>query len=92
MSTFSLNLNRKQTTQLVRLVSHTAAWIPLLLILIDTFMARLGAEPIREITLRTGFAALVLLIASLAVTPLNILFGWSWTLPMRITSRRCRSR
>ena len=38
-------------------------------------MGRLGFDPIREITFRTGRDALVLLMLSLAVTPLNRFFG-----------------
>ncbi|HEX2190973.1 MAG TPA: protein-methionine-sulfoxide reductase heme-binding subunit MsrQ [Longimicrobiaceae bacterium] len=37
----------------------------------------LGAEPIEKATHRTGLSALVLLLCSLAVTPLRRLTGWS---------------
>ena len=42
----------------------------------------LGANPIAEALNDLGLMALVLLIASLACTPLKILFGWNW--PIRI--------
>lgn len=38
----------------------------------------LGANPIEEIAHETGLSALRLLVATLAVTPLRRLTGWSW--------------
>jgi sulfoxide reductase heme-binding subunit YedZ len=46
------------------------------------FAGRLGANPIRELTLRTGLAAFILLGLSLACTPLNVLLKW-WSV-MRV--------
>ena len=40
-------------------------------------------NPIQEVTLRTGRYALILLILSLACTPLNTLLGFRWVLPLR---------
>lgn len=40
-------------------------------------------DPVAEITSRTGLAALIMLIASLAVTPLNTVFGWRQLIPAR---------
>jgi len=45
----------------------------------------LGANPIEEITHETGLAALRLLLASLAITPLRRAFGWGALAPYRRT-------
>jgi sulfoxide reductase heme-binding subunit YedZ len=54
---------------------NTAAWLaiatPFALLLYDLPAGRLGANPIEEITLRTGMTAFALLAASLAITPLR---------------------
>ena len=55
--------------------THGAALAPLVLLLLAWFGGRLGANPIREITLRTGRAALTLLLLSLACTPARLLTG-----------------
>ena len=38
----------------------------------------LTANPIQDLTLRTGKTALVLLLGSLACSPANRLLGWKW--------------
>ena len=43
----------------------------------------LGANPIELLTRTLGIWALRLLLASLAMTPLRILFGWSWPIALR---------
>jgi len=67
----------------LQIVAHIAALIPLVLLLWDLWQGNLGPDVIREATLRTGKAALVLLIASLACTPVNILFGYKPVLKLR---------
>jgi methionine sulfoxide reductase heme-binding subunit len=62
---------------------HLLVWLPLLWLLWGYWQNSLGFNPIHTITLRTGKGALVLLLLSLACTPLNILFGWSWVFPVR---------
>lgn len=59
------------------------ALLPLALLLWDYWFYRLGPNPIQEITLRTGKPALVLLVLSLACTPLSTLLGWKQLLPLR---------
>lgn len=66
-----------------RLLLHTGALLPLALLIWQGYSSQLGADPIREATLRTGKAALVLLLLSLAVTPLHLLSGWKRLLPLR---------
>ncbi len=59
-----------------------AAW-PLLLMLWDYSQGVLGIDPVNAINNRTGRTAIILLLASLACTPLNILFGWRPVLALR---------
>ncbi len=63
--------------------AHIAALIPLILLLWDFWQGNLGPDVIRAATLRTGKAALILLIASLACTPINILIGYKPVLKLR---------
>ena len=67
----------------LQIAAHIAALIPLVLLLCDFWQGNLGPDVIREATLRTGKTALVLLIASLACTPINILFGYKPVLMLR---------
>lgn len=67
----------------LRISVHIGVWIPLAVILFDTFTNQLGPEPIRAIILSTGKAALTLLILSLACTPANTLFGFRQALTVR---------
>jgi len=67
----------------LQIAAHVAAWIPLLWLLWDFWQGNLGPDVIREATLRTGKAALILLIASLACTPINILFKYKPVLKLR---------
>ena len=53
------------------------------MLVIDAALGQLGAEPIRAAILRTGKAALVQLVLSLACTPLNTLFGFRAALKVR---------
>jgi sulfoxide reductase heme-binding subunit YedZ len=55
--------------------THLAALTPLVLLLYAWVGGHLGANPIRELTLRTGRAALTLLVLSLACTPARLLTG-----------------
>src|SRR5688572_12297488 len=64
-------------------VTHLGAFAPLALILWLFFTDGLTVNPIQDITFRTGKAALVLLVLSLACTPLNTLFGWRAALKLR---------
>ena len=76
-------LNRGQTTRLLKIVTHIGALIPLATIIWANQTSGLGADPVRLITLRTGEAALVLLVLSLAVTPAAFLLNWKATIPLR---------
>ena len=60
-----------------------ACLIPLVFGIWDGFTDQLGANPIEEITHRTGDWTLRLLFITLAATPTRRLFGWSWPLRVR---------
>jgi sulfoxide reductase heme-binding subunit YedZ len=57
--------------------------IPLALIIRDALTGRLGAEPIRELQLRTGWWTLSFLLITLTVTPLRRLTGWHRLIKLR---------
>ena len=76
-------LSKKTKQRLLKLVTHIGALIPLALLIWDFNQGQFGADPIREVTLRTGKAAITLLLLSLAVTPLKIWFGWNQLHPLR---------
>lgn len=60
-------------------MAHIIASIPFALMIKDTFSDKLGADPVRTLTLRTGWWTLSFLLISLAMTPLRKLTGnTSW--------------
>ncbi|MGH7752682.1 MAG: sulfite oxidase heme-binding subunit YedZ [Gemmatimonadales bacterium] len=63
--------------RLLKSALFVACLVPLALLVADLVGGRLGAEPIREATFRTGEWGLRFLTATLAVTPLRRLFGWN---------------
>lgn len=69
----------------VWLVVFLGCLTPFLLALIDVGLGRLGANPISEITNRTGLWTLRFLLLSLTVTPLRRLTGWNAIAPYRRT-------
>jgi sulfoxide reductase heme-binding subunit YedZ len=56
---------------------------PLGVLLARAARGALGANPIAETLNELGLTALVLLIASLACTPLREIFGWTWAIGLR---------
>lgn len=59
------------------------ALVPLALLFVDAFTDGLGANPVEEITHRTGDWGLRLLLVTLTVTPLRRLSGWQWLARVR---------
>ena len=59
-----------------------AAW-PLVLMIWEYYQGTLGIDIVNAVNNRTGRTAIILLVASLACTPLNILFGWRQVLTLR---------
>ncbi|ATB42992.1 sulfoxide reductase heme-binding subunit YedZ [Cystobacter fuscus] len=51
---------------------------PLALMLLDFAHGTLGANPIERVLNQTGMLALIVLVASLACTPLKLVTGWTW--------------
>jgi sulfoxide reductase heme-binding subunit YedZ len=62
---------------------HLASLAPLALMVYLTLTGGLTANPVQDLTLRTGKAALWLLVFSLAATPANTLFGFRQALKVR---------
>lgn len=62
---------------------HIGAWLPLAWLVWDAWAGNLSINPIQEITQRTGKYALILLVLSLACTPLNTLFKFRPALQVR---------
>ena len=87
-------LTKKQQFQLLKLLVHVLALLPLLFLYAEWYQYHIGpgcldalsplcANWIRYITLETGEHALRLLLLSLACTPAAILFGWKIVVPLR---------
>jgi len=55
---------------------HIGALLPLIILIINWSQDNLTFNPIQALELRTGKYALVLLILSLACTPINTIFGF----------------
>jgi len=68
---------KKPLASILHLAIHIGSAIPLLVGLWDFWQRNLGANPIQEITHRTGKTAILLLILSLAVSPLRQLLKWN---------------
>lgn len=69
----------------LRIAIHAGAWLPLAQLLFALFTGGLSANPIQDMEQRTGFAAITLLLLSLACTPLNTFLGWREALKHRRT-------
>jgi sulfoxide reductase heme-binding subunit YedZ len=74
---------RKLKTNWLQILTHIAALLPLAWLLWDYWQGLFIIDPIREITTRTGKTALILLILSLASTPINTIFGFKQALRVR---------
>ena len=75
-----MNIVRKNW---LRILTHVGALVPLVWLLCDYWFDNLTVNPIQDITFRTGKPALILLVLSLACTPVNTLFGFKQVLPLR---------
>ena len=77
-------MTRTQLTKwVVRPAVVVVCLVPLLWLLWDTFTGNLSANPLEDITHRTGLATLRVLVATLAVTPLVRISGWSHLMKLR---------
>jgi sulfoxide reductase heme-binding subunit YedZ len=57
--------------------------LPSLLMVVDGWRGKLGANPVEFVTRATGVLTLVFLVLTLLVTPLRTLCGWNWLLKQR---------
>jgi len=76
---------RKSGWTPLQIAVHVGAFIPLLLLAWDFWQgsAAVAINPFQAFTLRTGKAAIILLVLSLAVTPLITVTGWRQLAPLR---------
>jgi sulfoxide reductase heme-binding subunit YedZ len=75
--------------KVLRLVVKPLLWVlcltPAALLAYDAYAGGLGVNPIEEVTHRTGRWALILLLVTLAVTPVRWLTGWHQAVQLRRT-------
>jgi len=69
----------------LRVAVHVSALIPFLLLARDYALGLFLVDPVREITTRTGRTALILLLLTLACTPVASLTGWRRVIGVRRT-------
>lgn len=67
----------------LRALTHVICSIPFLFLVWDAANNNLTANPIQAITQRTGISALIALVLSLMVTPINTVFGFKQVVPLR---------
>lgn len=67
----------------IRWAMHIAAWIPLIVLIIDAVNNNLTFNPIQAATQRTGDTAIILLGLSLLCSPLSTYAGWKDALKLR---------
>jgi methionine sulfoxide reductase heme-binding subunit len=56
-----------------KIIAHSLAALPFVLLLNDSFSGGLGADPVHTLTLRTGWWALTFLLLCLTMTPMRLL-------------------
>jgi len=76
-------LMRKLHTRWLQILTHFAALLPLASLLWAYWQGLFIVDPVLEITSRTGKTALILLILSLACTPVQVVFGFKQVLRLR---------
>lgn len=73
----------KQRRRWLKLAVGAAALAPATTVIVRFLTGGLGANPIAEAMNQLGIWSLILLLASLACTPLKLIFGWTWPLVVR---------
>jgi len=74
---------RKLKARWLQILTHIGALLPLAWLLWDYWQGLLIIDPVQEITARTGKTALILLILSLACTPIYTIFGFKQVMRVR---------
>jgi sulfoxide reductase heme-binding subunit YedZ len=69
--------------QILKPIAWIACLVPLARLVLEAFTGPLGANPIERITHRTGLATLILLLITLAITPLRRWSGMLWLIQYR---------
>jgi len=69
--------------RLLKAALFVLAALPALVLAVDGLRGNLTADPIEEITHRTGWWAITLLMGTLAVTPIRRLTGWNQAVRLR---------
>ncbi|MFC1971582.1 sulfite oxidase heme-binding subunit YedZ [Chloroflexota bacterium] len=69
--------------QYATVLIHVLALLPLAWLIVDLVLGQLTADPIREIQLRTGRYAIILLVISLACSPFYMVLKLKWLLILR---------
>lgn len=77
------SVNPKTDVRFNKLLITINALIPLGLLAWDAVRGRLGANPVEFFLRATGVLTLLMLIATLAVTPLRKIFGWNDLIKVR---------
>lgn len=67
----------------LQILTHLGALTPLILLIWDFFTDNLTINPIQDVTLRTGKTALVLLVLTLACTPIYTVFKFNPIIKLR---------
>ncbi len=67
----------------IRWAVHIAAWMPLIVLIVDAANNNLTFNPIQAATQRTGDTAIILLGLSLACSPLSTYAGWKDAIKLR---------
>lgn len=68
---------------ILRIGIHIAGWSPLIFMIVAWSTGNLTFNPVQAATIRTGRTAIIFLILSLTITPLNTVFGLSKLIPLR---------
>ena len=76
-------LKGKLKARWLQILTHVGALLPLAWLLWKTWQGQLIVDPVKEITTSTGKTALILLILSLACSPVNTIFGFKQTQRLR---------
>jgi len=76
-------LSKPKGDRLLKPLVFLGAASPLLWLASRAVRGTLGPDPVAEILNRLGLYALVLLLCSLACTPLQLVLGWKWPLRVR---------
>ncbi len=67
----------------LQIIMHIGAWYPLARLIFDFVAGNLSPNFIQDLEVRTGRTAILLLVLSLACTPLNTMLGWRELLKRR---------